>query len=66
MSACIDYVLSKNNSIKDDIDKFYKKYNQSFSSFLKEEGNKSKLFDLMYMCSPKYMHIIFNLLSEQT
>ncbi len=55
----------KGYSLKDDIDKFYKKYNQSFSSFLKDEPKKSKLFETLYMCSPKYMHIIFNLIKSK-
>ena len=55
----------KGYTIKDDIDKFYKKYNQSLSSFLKDEPKKSNLFQTLYMCSPKYMHIIFNLLKSK-
>ncbi len=55
----------KSNSLKNDVDKFYNKYNQSLSLFLKDEKNKSKLFELLYSCSPKYIHIIFNLLKSK-
>ena len=75
MNIFIDYLKDKmredksssktSSSLKGDVDKFYKEYNQSFSTFLKEESSKSKLFEAMYMCSPKYMHIIFNILKSK-
>jgi len=55
----------ENNSLKKDVEKFYKKYDQSLSRFIDEEENKSKLFETLYASSPKYIHIIFNLLKSK-
>ena len=54
----------KNHTLKDDIKSFFGKYNGSLSEFVKQENNKSLLFEIMYKCSPKMMHIIFNMLKS--
>jgi len=51
----------KNNTIIDDINKYHKNYNGSFTDFYNNEKNKSKLFDEMYNCSPKFVRILFNI-----
>lgn len=53
------------HTIKNDVEKFIKTYNFSFSKFLKEEKKKSGLFDILYNCGPKYMHIIFNTIKSK-
>jgi len=55
---------TKNHTLKDDIKSFFGKYNGSLSEFVKQENNKSLLFEIMYKCSPKMMHIIFNILKS--
>ena len=55
----------KKHTLKDDVNNFYKKYDGSLSTFLKESSKKSKLFEVLYACSPKYVHIIFNILKSK-
>ncbi len=53
------------HSIQDDVKTFYEKYDGSFTNFYQLEKSKSKLFDTMYMCSPKFVRIIFNILKTK-
>ncbi len=53
------------HSIQDDVKTFYNKYDGSFTNFYQLEKTKSKLFDTMYMCSPKFTRIIFNILKTK-
>ena len=53
-----------NHTLKDDIKSFFGEYNGSLSEFVKKENKKSLLFEIMYKCSPKMMHIIFNILKS--
>ena len=39
-----------NNTLQDDIKKFYTNYGGSFSEFLEKETNKSKLFTALFTC----------------
>ena len=52
-------------TLQDDIKSFASKYNNSFTSFIEKEKNKSKLFDQLYLCSPKIVTIIFNILKSK-
>lgn len=52
---------NNNNTLLDDINKFHKNYNGSFTNFYDNEKNKSKLFTVMYNCSPKFIRILFNI-----
>jgi superfamily II DNA or RNA helicase len=53
---------SKNHTLQNDVDNFYKKYKGSFSDFYSDSSNKkSKLFEAMYTSSPKFIQIIFNI-----
>ena len=52
-------------TLNDDIKVFHGKYEGSFSNFHQLEKKKSKLFDTMYMCSPKFVRIIFNMLKTK-
>lgn len=55
----------KNNyTIIDDVTLFLKKYERDFERFVKEEGKKSKLFDVMYISSAKILNIIFNIMGS--
>lgn len=53
------------HTLQDDIKLFYDKYNSKFTNFLDKEKNKSKLFEKLYMCSPKMVTIIFNILKSK-
>jgi hypothetical protein len=53
------------HTIMDDIKTFRTEYDGSFSAFYESEKTKSKLFEAMYMCSPKIMRIIFNILKTK-
>lgn len=55
----------KKYTIKDDVDTFFKKYNGSFSEFQKSMESKSKLYTALYDCSPKFIHIIFNIFKSK-
>ena len=52
-------------TLNDDIKTFHTKYDGSFTNFFQLEKKKSKLFDTMYMCSPKFVRIIFNILKTK-
>ena len=52
-------------TLTDDIKTFNTKYDGSFTNFFQMETKKSKLFDTMYMCSPKFVRIIFNILKTK-
>jgi superfamily II DNA or RNA helicase len=54
-----------NHTINDDIKNFHTKYDGSFTNFYSTEKKKSKLFDAMYISSPKYVRIIFNILKTK-
>ena len=53
--------IKKKNTIRNDIEKFKKIYKYDFENFLKNENDKSTLFDKLYECSPKMITIIFNI-----
>ena len=55
---------SKKYTLKDDVKKFFTKYNGSFQSFFRNSEKKSSLFNILYKCSPKMIHIIFNILKS--
>ena len=72
ISSFTNYLLNihetdkkNNNTLQDDIKKFYTNYGGSFSEFLEKETNKSKLFTALFTCSPKYIYIIFNILKTK-
>ena len=52
-------------TLNDDVKTFHTKYDGSFTNFFQLEKKKSKLFDTMYMCSPKFVRIIFNILKTK-
>jgi superfamily II DNA or RNA helicase len=52
-------------SISDDVKNFHTKYDGSFTNFYQMEKKKSKLFEAMYNCSPKFIRIIFNILKTK-
>jgi superfamily II DNA or RNA helicase/ribosomal protein L32E len=54
-----DYTLSN------DVKIFHTKYTGDFTSFFEKEQKKSKLFTNMYMYSPKFVRIIFNILNTK-
>jgi superfamily II DNA or RNA helicase len=54
----------KNHTLKDDVKLFFDKYNGSLNNFIKNQNKKSELFKILYKCSPKMMHIIFNILKS--
>ena len=49
-------------TLKMDVDNFFNNYEGSFNKFYNESTKKSKLFETLYMCSPKFIQIIFNIL----
>jgi hypothetical protein len=55
-----------NYTLQDDIKTWRTKYNSSFSSFLEKENKKSKLFDVLNACSPKFITCIFNILKSNS
>jgi len=55
-----------NYTLQDDIKTWRTKYNSSFSSFLEKENKKSKLFDVLNTCSPKFVTCIFNILKSNS
>jgi hypothetical protein len=53
------------HTIQDDVKIFHNKYDGSFTNYYQMEKKKSKLFEAMYMCSPKFVRIIFNILKTK-
>jgi len=53
------------HTLKNDTENFFKKYEGSFTKFYSEATKKSKLFETLYMCSPKFIQIIFNILKSK-
>ena len=56
---------NNNHTLKDDVSDFYKKYEGSFTKFYSDDSKKSKVFRTLYMCSPKFMQIIFNIFKSE-
>ena len=52
-------------TISNDIKTFHTKYKSDFNIFFEKEPKKSKLFTNMYMYSPKFVRIIFNILNTK-
>ena len=52
------------HTLQTDVNNFAKKYDYSFTKFNENEKKKSKLFDMLYVCSPKMIHIIFNIIKS--
>lgn len=53
------------HTLQDDITDWKNKYNSSFTKFMENQNKKSKLFDMLYMCSPKFITCIFNILKSK-
>ena len=53
-----------NYTLLDDIKTWKNKYESSYSAFLDKEPKKSKLFELLNRCSPKFITCIFNILKS--
>lgn len=51
--------------LSDDVKNCFTKYNGDFTNFLQKEKKKSSLFEAMYISSPKYIQIIFNILKTK-
>ncbi|MBA42860.1 MAG: hypothetical protein CMF62_02485 [Magnetococcales bacterium] len=54
-----DLDRSKKYTIKDDFEKFKTKYNANFEEFVKNEKQKSNLFNKMHECSAKMTNMMF-------
>ena len=52
------------HTLSDDVKNWYDKYNSSFSKFLEEEKKKSMVFEKLFVCSPKFITCIFNILKS--
>jgi superfamily II DNA or RNA helicase len=61
MKEKLRHDIKNKHTLNDDINKYINEYKSNFNEFLKK-SKKSKLFDLMYMCSPKFIHIIFKII----
>jgi superfamily II DNA or RNA helicase len=55
----------QNHTLQDDIKKCKEKYNSSLTDFIENENKKSNLFKQLYICSPKMVTIIFNILKSK-
>ena len=63
----ISYIknIKSKTTLDDDINLFINKYKNSLSKFLKEEKNKSEIFNELYKYSPKIITVIFNILKSK-
>lgn len=52
----------QNYTIIKDVEIFINKYKGNYKEFHKSEKKKSTLYNAMYMCSAKMLHIIFNIM----
>ena len=53
------------HTLNDDVKNCFDKYDMSFTKFVESSDRKSKLFEKMLMCSPKFLRIIFNILKTK-
>jgi hypothetical protein len=53
------------HTIMDDVDTFIKKYDSNFDEFNEKEKTKSKLYEVMHMCSDKMTNIAFNVMASK-
>ena len=72
INSTIDYFkdilrqdIKANYTLNDDVKKFRTTYEGSFTKFWETEKKKSKLLEALYMCGPKYIRIIFNILKTK-
>lgn len=63
-----NYLFDKNNedlknkyTLIDDIKTYHTKYNDNYIEFNTNEKKKSQVFQTLYMCSAKFLHVIFNI-----
>ncbi len=56
---------AQNHTIMDDVATFIDKYKGNFNEFHKNEAKKSKLYEVMYMCSAKMTTIAFNIMMSK-
>lgn len=54
-----------NHTILDDYENYKNKYAKNFRKFRNRETKKSKLFNKLYECSPKYLYCIFKILDSE-
>ena len=52
------------HTLSDDVKNWHDKYNSSFSKFLEEEKKKSLVFKKLFVCSPKFITCIFNIIKS--
>ncbi len=57
--------IQNKHTILDDIKDFHNKYNGSFTQFHQDDKKKSLLYQAMYMSSPKFVRIMFNILKTK-
>ena len=60
-----DQDKDKKHTLNDDIKTWRENYKSSFSNFLAEEKTKSSVFDMLYICSPKFVTCIFNIFKSK-
>jgi hypothetical protein len=54
----------KGHTLNNDVHNFAKLHNGSLTEFIKNSKKKSGLFEMLYKCSPKMVHIIFNIIKS--
>jgi len=57
--------INKKYTIINDVEKFITKYDGDFGKFNIEEKQKSNLYNAMYISSPKFLNIIFNIMKSR-
>ncbi len=55
----------KKHSLQDDVESFFKKFNGNFDEFQKSMDKKSNIYNALYDCSPKFIHMVFNILKSK-
>ena len=56
----------KNNkyTLQNDVETFFNKYDKNFDDFEKSDEPKSNVFNALYISSPKFINVIFNVLKS--
>ena len=55
---------SSKHTLQTDVEIFFKKYNKNFDDFERSDEPKSRVFNALYKSSPKFMHVIFNIMKS--
>jgi len=52
------------HTLQDDVKSYHDKYKNNYDEFSKNEKKKSKTYEMLHMCSAKFLYVVFNILKS--